>query len=118
MTNKQIHRYKIEHHDGQIYIEGREVLFDFKPSIPKLVRKKTANIRGEVIRAPLPGSIVSIPVKIGQEVKEGQVMVILEAMKMQNDLVCTTDGVITEIKVEESAQVVTDQLIMVIKPKK
>lgn len=118
VTSKQTHRYQIEHHDGQIFLEGREVLFDFKPSIPKLIRQKASSVSGEDIRAPLPGVIISIPVKVGDEVKSGQVMAILEAMKMQNDVLCSVNGVIKNIKIEEGSQVVTDQLILVIGQKK
>lgn len=118
VTSKQSHHYKIEHHEGRIYLEGREVLFDFKPSIPKLIRKKASIVSGEDIRAPLPGIIISIPVKIGDVVKSGQVMAIIEAMKMQNDILCSVDGVIKDIKIAEGDQVVTDQLILVIGKKK
>lgn len=114
VTSKQIHRYKIEHHEGRIYLEGREILFDYRPSIPKLIRKKASNKSGEDIRAPLPGSIISITVKVGQEVKSGTVVAVLEAMKMQNDILCTVDGVIVDINLKEGSQVTTNQLILVI----
>ncbi|MCY3414063.1 MAG: hypothetical protein INQ03_20635 [Candidatus Heimdallarchaeota archaeon] len=118
INKKQIHRYKINHSDGQIYLEGRKTLFNFQPSIPKLSRKRSAKAGGEEIRAPLPGNISSVDVHVGDPVETGQRVAILEAMKMQNDLICSISGEVKDIKVKVGDQVNTDQLIMIIGPKK
>jgi biotin carboxyl carrier protein len=56
--------------------------------------------RGEFhLKAPMPGLIVSIPVVEGQEVEKGDVLIILESMKMQNELRSPKDGTIARIKV-------------------
>jgi len=54
---------------------------------------------GERVDAPLPGTIVSVVVKPGQEVKTGAVLVVLEAMKMQNEIVSPRDGKVREVVV-------------------
>jgi len=54
---------------------------------------------GEV-NAPMPGLIVAVQVEAGQEVSQGQTVVILESMKMQNELKSPIDGVVTSVKVE------------------
>ncbi len=51
------------------------------------------------LRAPMPGLIVAVPVEEGQDVTKGQVLVILESMKMQNELRSPRDGKVTRIKV-------------------
>ena len=61
---------------------------------------------GEVsIKAPMPGLIVAVPVEEGQEVTKGSTVVILESMKMQNELKAPRDGVIQRISVEEGQSV-------------
>jgi biotin carboxyl carrier protein len=52
------------------------------------------------LKAPMPGLVVDMPVSEGQEVKEGQVLLILESMKMQNELKSPRDGVVSRIRVK------------------
>lgn len=59
----------------------------------------------DALRSPLPGTIVDIPAKVGQEVKEGDTLVILEAMKMDNNLTAERDGKVKAILVEEGEAV-------------
>ena len=66
------------------------------------------------ITAPIPGQIVSILVKVGDSVEAGQVVLKLEAMKMENDLAAPASGVVEEIAVSEGADVSGGQLLMVI----
>ena len=54
-----------------------------------------------MLRSPLPGTIVDIPVKVGLEVKEGDTLIVLEAMKMDNNLTAERDGKIKAILVNE-----------------
>jgi biotin carboxyl carrier protein len=58
-----------------------------------------------LIKAPLPGKILRIPVLEGQEVKRGQVLFVLESMKMHNDIVSESDGVVSQILVTENSPV-------------
>jgi len=51
------------------------------------------------LKAPMPGLIVDIPVNEGQEVKEGDILIVLESMKMQNELRAPRDGIVTNLKV-------------------
>jgi biotin carboxyl carrier protein len=55
---------------------------------------------GDVIVAPMPGTILSVPVKEGQHVEVGQVLCVLEAMKMKNPIRATHPGTISEVCVE------------------
>ncbi|WP_455622925.1 acetyl-CoA carboxylase biotin carboxyl carrier protein subunit [Parabacteroides sp.] len=71
---------------------------------------------GDVI-SHLPGTILRIDVKEGQEVEAGQLLLIHEAMKMQNRVVAPVSGVITELGVEVGSQISKDHLMVRIEPK-
>lgn len=58
-----------------------------------------------VLEAPMPGLVVKVPVKVGKKVERGDVLVILESMKMQNELRAPRDGTVTQINVNEGDNV-------------
>jgi len=64
---------------------------------------------GRVIVSPMPGKVVKINVKEGEEVKEGTTVIIVEAMKMQSEYKVKKDRIIKEIKVKEGEAVDGDQ---------
>lgn len=64
------------------------------------------------LKAPMPGLVVTIPVAEGQEVKKGQVLVILESMKMQNELKSPRDGTVSHIKVKAGETVEQKQVLL------
>jgi len=66
------------------------------------------------IVAPIPGIILDVPVQVGEKVETGQTVVIIEAMKMENNLVSSTDGIVKEIRVQKGAHVKTGDLILII----
>ncbi len=66
------------------------------------------------ILAPMPGNIVEILVKEGDEVKEDDELLILEAMKMENPICAPSDGVVKEIRVKEKDTVEVDQVLVVL----
>lgn len=63
------------------------------------------------IESPMPGVIVDVKANVGDSVKNGTVIAVLEAMKMENDIVAATEGVITSINVSKGASVNTGALI-------
>ncbi len=71
--------------------------------------------RGEArIKSPMPGLIIEIPVEVGQLVKKGDKVVILESMKMENELRSPKNGVIHNILVENGASVEKNQILLII----
>ena len=62
----------------------------------------------------MPGKVLAIKVKAGQEVKEGDLILMLEAMKMENEIFCGRAGRVLEIKVAEGAYVDTGDALVVI----
>lgn len=69
---------------------------------------------GEVVKSPMPGNVLKINVAQGQAVKEGDVLLVLEAMKMENDIVSTKAGTVAQIVVSKGAVVETGTPLVVI----
>lgn len=72
------------------------------------------NSKGEAVKSPMPGSILDIKVDVGSKVKKGQILIILEAMKMENEIFAPCDGVVAQIMVIKGSTVSTnDNLIFI-----
>jgi len=69
---------------------------------------------GEAIKAPMPGMIVDIKVNNGSSVKKGDILVVLEAMKMENELVAPIDGIVAQVLVAKGASVATNDVLIII----
>jgi len=65
----------------------------------------SADIKGEILRAPMPGTILSVTASAGQAVKRGDILLVLEAMKMENEIVAHIDGTISGIYVQKGSTV-------------
>ncbi|HUT68712.1 MAG TPA: biotin/lipoyl-containing protein [Dehalococcoidales bacterium] len=68
----------------------------------------------ETVEVPITGKIISVDVKVGQVVKEGDVICVLESMKMENPILAPVDGTVTEIKVAVDQVVKPGEAIAVI----
>ena len=75
---------------------------------------QTVSADGTTIPSPMPGTILSIAVSVGQAVKSGDMLMVLEAMKMENDIVAPCDGTVKQILVSRGATVNTDDVLIVI----
>ena len=69
---------------------------------------------GEAVTAPMPGNILKVNVTQGQAVKEGDVLCILEAMKMENEILAPKGGTVTQVLVEKGVSVNTSDVLVVI----
>lgn len=69
---------------------------------------------GTPVKAPMPGNILDVKVSVGDSVTVGQVLVVLEAMKMENDIVANAAGKITSITVKKGDTVNSDDVIATI----
>ena len=69
---------------------------------------------GEPVTAPMPGTILKVNVKDGQAVKAGTVLVVLEAMKMENEIMCPRDGVVASVNTSKGASVESGTLLCVL----
>lgn len=75
----------------------------------------SASAGSNVVTSPMPGNILGVKVAVGDSVKAGQVVIILEAMKMENEIVAQADGVVESIAVKQGDVVETEQTLIVLK---
>lgn len=66
---------------------------------------------GTPVKAPMPGTVLSVSAAAGQQVKSGQVIMILEAMKMENEIIAPCDGTVKQILVQKGSTVETDSVL-------
>ncbi len=69
---------------------------------------------GETVSAPMPGNILAVNVQVGSAVKKGDVLLILEAMKMENEIMAPCDGTVSAVNVTKGATVETGASLVVI----
>ena len=84
------------------------------PAAPVAPAAPAAVAAGEVVKAPMPGNILKVNVTAGQAVKEGEVLVILEAMKMENEIMAPKAGTVAQVLVQKGATVDTDAPMVVL----
>lgn len=64
---------------------------------PAAAAQSTAIAAGEIIKAPMPGTILKVNYAQGATVKEGDVLIVLEAMKMENEILASRDGIVAQV---------------------
>lgn len=79
-----------------------------------VVAKPAASGAGATVTSPLPGVILEVSVKVGDAVKKGQKVMVLEAMKMENVIESTADGTVTAIKVDKGDSVLEGAPLVII----
>ena len=84
------------------------------PAAAPAAPASSAPAGGEKVNAPMPGTILSINVKVGDTVTKGQVLAVLEAMKMENEIMAPVDGKVTFVGVANGATVESGSPICVI----
>ena len=84
------------------------------PAAPAPAPAAAAPAGGEQVTSPMPGTILSVNVAAGDAVKRGQVLMILEAMKMENEIMCPCDGKVASVNTSKGASVESGTLLCVI----
>ena len=88
-----------------------------KEKEPTSSAKSNENQSDEVtISAPMPGRILSVKVQENQTVNAGETVCLLEAMKMENEIVASVDGVVSQIKVQSNQAVEAGEVLLLITP--
>lgn len=82
------------------------------PAAPAAPTAAPAN--GETVTAPMPGTILAVNVSNGAAVKRGDVLMVLEAMKMENEIVAPADGTVASVNVTKGSSVETGAILCVI----
>ena len=73
--------------------------------------KPSATAGSRSVSAPMPGTILNVKVSVGQAIKKGDIICVLEAMKMENDIPAPCDGVIASVNVQKGASVAANDVI-------
>ena len=104
--------------DLDVYLDGRTVAVQIRPAGAFGRQKKPGAAAGAVgpqrVVAPMPGRVVSVLVEPGDDVVERQAVVVLEAMKMQNEVRAARSGVVAEVRVASGAAVEAGAVLVVI----
>jgi biotin carboxyl carrier protein len=114
------HDLLVEERDGkyEVLMQGRLFTVDVADERAQLLATRRAGAQvesGEIsVKAPMPGLVVAVPVTEGQEVKAGQTIIVLESMKMQNELKTPRDGVVQRISVAAGQSVEQNKVLITI----
>lgn len=114
------HDLLVEEREGQyeVLMSGRLFTADVQDERSQLLATRRAGPQvdsGEIsIKAPMPGLVVSVPLAEGQEISAGQTVIVLESMKMQNELKAPRDGVVQRISVVEGQSVEQNKVLVTI----
>jgi len=104
--------------DWEVYLRGRSFNVQVEDERERRLRMaagQTSIQKGKfTLKAPMPGLVIDIPVNLGDEVEEGQVLLILESMKMQNELTAPRKGKITRIQAEINDNVERRQTLLIL----
>ena len=116
-------KYKITLHGKtyEVVVERGEAIvedeYDFVPPVAPAAAAAPAPVAAAPAAPaapPLPGNILDVKVAVGEAVKAGQVLVIIEAMKMENEVAAPCDGVVKQIVASKGAVVATGDALLVI----
>jgi biotin carboxyl carrier protein len=102
----------------QVLLRGRQFSIQVEDEREKRLKAASGGIMHSgaeyQLKSPMPGLIVSIPVIEGQQVVKGELLLVLESMKMQNELKSPRDGVVSRIRVKPGASVEQRQTLMTV----
>ncbi len=97
----------------KVRIDGREYHVEVEREGEKIVEageeRKEKEIKEKILSAPMPAKVIKVNCKAGEKVKQGDVLVIIEAMKMENEILSPGDGTIKDVMVEEGTNVSQDE---------
>ena len=79
---------------------------------PAAAPAKSGNEGAVKVKAPMPGTIMKVNVKVGDTVKKGDVLCVLEAMKMENDISAPQDGTVASVNVQKGASVQAEEVLV------
>jgi biotin carboxyl carrier protein len=117
LVNRKVYLVETERSERlyTLRLNGKE--FQYTVETPYLAKRKEAGPiaeTAEIVKSPIPGKVVAILVEEGQSVNSGDVLLLLEAMKMQNEIISPRAGIVKKIFVEEEQSVSTNEDLLVI----
>ena len=107
-----------DEHDWQVLIRGDLFTASVEDEREKRLRATAGAVSSSTdefnLKAPMPGLIVAVPVAEGQAVHKGDILIVLESMKMQNELKCLREGTVGRIKVKAGDNVEHNQVLLTV----
>lgn len=116
-VNGNIYQVEVEEVKGEFTSAPQPVASQAPKAVnqaQKAAAPKKSNASGEKVTSPMPGTIVKINATNGATVKKGDVLFVLEAMKMENEIMSPVDGVVADVNVAKGAAVNTGDVLAVI----
>ncbi|MEM6522504.1 MAG: biotin/lipoyl-containing protein [Bacteroidota bacterium] len=114
--NLEVESWSADEKIAHVKINGKQVVVEAKDKLDLLLEElgmdKLSSSQVNDIKAPMPGLILSLSVEEGQEVKQGDPLLILEAMKMENVIKSPNDGIIKSIKAGQGDSVEKNQVLI------
>ena len=111
----KIYKVKV---NGKVYEVELEAVTENQATIQSEKNKDnvqpSASAEGTQVVSPMQGTILRIDVAVGDHVKKGQILMILEAMKLENEILAAQDGVVKEIKVTKGQTVNSKQVLLIL----
>lgn len=96
-------------HNGAAQVNNGTAQVEAEPA-----PQPTEKGEGQEITAPMPGTVLKVHVNVGEQVKENQSLLVLEAMKMENEIVSPVDGVVTSIMVRDGQAVDVGEILITV----
>ncbi|MFE3449855.1 acetyl/propionyl/methylcrotonyl-CoA carboxylase subunit alpha [Nonomuraea sp. NPDC059194] len=100
--------FAVAHHGGRVYVGDTRLI-----PLPRLPEPAEHHAPGSLL-APMPGSVLRVEVEQGDAVVKGQVVLVLEAMKMEHQIAAPADGVVAAVMVEKGSQVEAEAVLAII----
>jgi len=98
----------------ELFIDGHQLTLEVKEDTYNDVLDEEEDSSKQIIYSPMPGTIVKLEVNVGSQVKIGDLLMIIEAMKMETSLFAKIDGVIKEVNVVLGEKVNNDKALIVV----
>ena len=115
----KIYKIKVNGKSYRVELEAIEEVNSTPVKEEKVAKEVKASTpstgKGEVVTSPIQGSVTNIKVKVGDKVKKGDVLLIIEAMKLENEVPSPYDGEVSEILVSKGQSVALKEAVVVIK---
>ena len=116
----KIYKVKVNGKSYRVELEsieqvGSDTVKETKKEDKPAASAPVATGEGRKVESPIQGTVVNVKVSVGQTVKKGDVLLVVEAMKLENDVVSPYDGSVSEILVKKGDNVTAKQAIVVVK---
>ena len=108
------HAFRVSRRDDHVFVHGLDGSVVFL-ELPRFPEKQLATAAGACV-APMPGKVVKVVAKLGDAVQTGDVLVVLEAMKMEHSVKASEAGIVVEMRVSEGEQVESEVVLAVLGP--